>query len=253
MSDVSFANAGWARKLLFLACTALLAIVDSMPVIVRRGTYQHLLGLQYVMRDAERILAEYQRLKRTYEPDPIDSDHPIVWKINPRQFEHEAFVSVGNAAPAVNNSAQDETIAELDFDSGLALAHLLMNEVIILNDHWWREDLNEEQQKLTSLNVDCSDVFAWGCADAQELSYSEIPDLYRMWSRDPKWGAAVWCMVKRNRKPQGPVEAAIGEEGIWDLDSLKLGENSQERDLEAIFTAINGGTTSSIQGTQTPE
>ena len=46
-----------------------------------------------------------------------------------------------------------------------------------------------------------------------------------MWKKDPKWGAAVWCMIQRNKMPQKLVEDKIRKDGIWDLDSLNLQSN----------------------------
>lgn len=120
-----------------------------------------------------------------------------------------------------------DKIDEVIFEEESALALLLINEVIFLNDHWWEKEWPEAARGVTSLNVSCNDVFAWGCADGEELPYRDIETLYRMWRKDPVWGSAVWCMIQRNQMPQKPVENIINKAGIWDLSALQLGENTR--------------------------
>jgi len=115
---------------------------------------------------------------------------------------------------------------ELVFEKDKALAHLLLNDVVFVNNHWWKKDLPEKFKESISVNVNCSDVFAWACADAEELPKKEIETLYRMWRKDPVWGPSVWCMIQRKKMPQPPVEMVIRELGIWDLDTLKLAPNT---------------------------
>ncbi len=105
-----------------------------------------------------------------------------------------------------------------------ALAHLLLNDVIHLNSRHWMKDLPDDVRNATALFVGCNDVFAWACSDAEELPYHEIENLYAMWRKDPMWGPAVWCIIRRKQMPQKPVERDIRAAGIWDLDSLGLGE-----------------------------
>jgi hypothetical protein len=117
------------------------------------------------------------------------------------------------------------------------LAVLLIEEVVFLNDNWWQKDWSDDAKKLFSINVNCNDVFAWGCADAESLTYGELANLWGFWKKDPSWGAAVWCMIKRNQMPQKPVEKRIREEGIWDLDALKLGVNTMAERREICSAA----------------
>lgn len=126
------------------------------------------------------------------------------------------------------------------FDEEMALAALLANQVIFINTHHWMKDWPEDARNTTALCVNCNDVFAWGCADAERIILPELPDLYDMWLRDRYWGAAVWCMIKRNQMPQGPVESAIRADNKWDIDALKLGENWQDEEVSRMFRAING-------------
>lgn len=124
------------------------------------------------------------------------------------------------------------------FDEGMALAALLANEVIFLNTHHWEKSWPEDAQKTTALCVNCSDVFAWACADAEGITLDEIPDLYRMWRKDAEWGAAVWCMLKRGQMPQKPLEGIIRKAAIWDLDGLPLKANWQDAEVAAFFASL---------------
>lgn len=123
---------------------------------------------------------------------------------------------------------------EVQYDIQAVLVVLLLEEVIFLNDHWWmsttrdsrffKEPLEnpwpEEACNTVSLNVNCSDVFAWGCSDAEECTYRELKDVFDHWEKDPVWGGAIWCIKKRNQMPQKPVYKRIMEAGIWNLDEI---------------------------------
>ena len=116
---------------------------------------------------------------------------------------------------------------EIMFEQEVALSILLLTETVFLNNHWWMQDEGWSQDacKTTSLNVNTNDVFAWGVADAEEMTYSEIQDVYEHWERDPVWGTAVWACKKLNLMPQDPVTESIRASGIWDIDSMNLRPN----------------------------
>jgi hypothetical protein len=109
---------------------------------------------------------------------------------------------------------------EMMFEDRQALAVLLADEVLFLNNFHWEEDWPERAKEQTSLNVNCSDVFYWGCADAEELSFKEIQSLYDHWLKDKGWEPAVWCIKKRKQTPQKPVLEAILKCGIWPESDL---------------------------------
>lgn len=166
-------------------------------------------------------------MKNTIEPDDVEWE--MDWGANPPQ-----------------GRPQKEPI----FEQAMALAHLIMNEVVYINSHWWKHyDLEQDPEtkkiksvpsqnpewsakdsELISVHVECNDVFAWGSADAEDLPYKEIKKLYQMWKKDPTWGSAIWCMQRRNQMPQGPVEKRIREAGIWDLDSMGLEPNAYDKE-----------------------
>lgn len=127
----------------------------------------------------------------------------------------------------------DKPPTEQIFESDVALAHLLLNEIVFLNSLWWEKECPKRIQDAIAVAVNCNDVFAWGCADAEPLPYDEIENVYRMWKKDPHWGPAVWCMLRRKEMPQKPVEEVIRKAGIWDLDSLNLTANVTDAEIHA--------------------
>lgn len=119
----------------------------------------------------------------------------------------------------------DKPETESMFEESSALAMLLINEVIFINDHHWASEWPADAKAETSLNVNCGDVFAWGFADAEGLSYNEIESLYEHYEKDQIWGPAVWCIKKRKLMPQKPIYEAIQAVGIWNLDEMGLEPN----------------------------
>lgn len=130
----------------------------------------------------------------------------------------------------------DKPDKELVFEEEGALAILLLNEVIFLNTYHWEKSWPEEAKNTIYLGVDCSDVFAWGCSDSEAAHYKDIETLYRMWKKDTRWGAAIWCMIQRKQMPQSPVEKKIREEGLWDLDALKREHGLRNNHYSGIST-----------------
>ena len=116
---------------------------------------------------------------------------------------------------------------ETIFDKEKALARMLAEDVIFLNNHWWEDDWPESARKSTSLNVICNDIFAWGYSDAETISYDDIQDVYDAWIANREWGPAKWCAAKRNLKPQAPVIEAMKKAGIWD-ESMDMLEDNQD-------------------------
>ena len=89
-------------------------------------------------------------------------------------------------------------LAENRFETELALAALLANQVIFLHTHHWMEDWPEDAKKTTALCVNCDNVFAWACSDTENITIDELQGLYDLWVKDRAWGSAIWCSIKRN-------------------------------------------------------
>lgn len=101
------------------------------------------------------------------------------------------------------------------FDQDLAIARLIAEGVLILNTHWWEETWPKEAQETVSLGVDCSDFFSPASADAEEILYSEIQELYDLWAENTFWGPLKWCAVRRNARPMPSVVKDMLEAGVW--------------------------------------
>jgi hypothetical protein len=112
------------------------------------------------------------------------------------------------------------------------LAILLLERKIVINNHWWKKTWAEEHKQLFSIGVNCNDIFAWACADVEEVVFNELLDLWEFYKKDPNWGCDVWCMKKRNELPQKPVYDAIIANGIWDLDSMGLEPNLYDNHIQ---------------------
>jgi hypothetical protein len=109
-------------------------------------------------------------------------------------------------------------------DETLALAALLLADHILVF---------KNEDKTLSLHVNCSDLFAWACADSEPLLFDDLPILYKL--RNEKWGISKWCCKKRNEKPQKPIEDEMKLEGVWDEEMEALPENTMDSEVKASF------------------
>lgn len=121
-----------------------------------------------------------------------------------------------------------ESNKEPHFFEEIAITELLRAGQLWLRDH-------PDDPTKWMLLMNCNDVFAWGCADCEEVAYTDIKDIWDHFAKDKVWGTAVWVMKKRNEMPQKPVETIIRKEGIWDLDAMRLGKNITE---EIVHNAL---------------
>lgn len=101
------------------------------------------------------------------------------------------------------------------------LAFLILQGDVFINNGWWyKEEGKPWIEDSVTLHVNCNDIFAWGCADSEDLKYSEIRELYEMVKKDKNLGAAAFCIKKRKMRPQPPVEKMFKDAGIWNLQEL---------------------------------
>ncbi len=114
------------------------------------------------------------------------------------------------------------------FDAEQALALLLLNEVVFLGSLWYAEHSPEHIQEATSVSVLCSDLFAWGCADAEGLPFKELEPFYKMWKADPRWGVSKWCILRRQMRPQPPIIKRMQDAGVWDEAMQALPKREDE-------------------------
>ena len=117
------------------------------------------------------------------------------------------------------------------FDAEKAIAFLLLEDEVFLNtrkyvvNDWDPKDKWDISDKSTTvIFLNCNDLFAWGCADGEELLNDdelnvEKNELYRLTSYvlvNHKWGSTKWACWKRNMQPQKPVAESMKEDGAWD-------------------------------------
>ena len=123
------------------------------------------------------------------------------------------------------------------FNAQKALAFLLLEDQLFLNTRRYIEndwDPKEKQvvadKPTTVIFLNCNDVFAWGCADGEDLLNDDELDiekneLYRLVIyvlENRKWGSTKWVCWKRNMQPQKPVADSMKKDEAWDdfMESL---------------------------------
>lgn len=124
---------------------------------------------------------------------------------------------------------------EICFENDQAIAILLAKEVVFLSNNSWRKDIPESERQKISIHVICNDVFAWGCADCEELPYNEIENLYEFWLKDNIWGPAMWCIKQRKEMPQDPVAQRMKKAG-WDLPAFQ----KEHGCLDNYYDSVSG-------------
>lgn len=114
-----------------------------------------------------------------------------------------------------------------EFNKEYALAYLLGKDMVGINTHWYKKEWPEEAKNMFAVFVNCGDTFAYACADAEEVEYKELEDVYMHYITDKRFGLTVWCCLKRNLMPIKVIADAIRKQGIWDIDSFGLRDNDQ--------------------------
>lgn len=137
-----------------------------------------------------------------------------------------------------------------------ALAYLLNEKILHINTRPYIENPYDDKNKWVLAKketivvfVNCNDVFAWGCADSEEIESSEqiykdkvnwLSELLKYHLDDPKWGSVKWCCKKRNQRPQEPLVNRMKEENVWDKEMESLPNNYEDRELHDSFRRTFG-------------
>lgn len=87
----------------------------------------------------------------------------------------------------------------------------------------WFDSKTPEKVKLI---VDCNDLFFWGCADAEEFSEQDIPDLLKALDESPKHGSVLWCCRKRKMRPQAAYYKLFSAEEALLFDAMPVRTDS---------------------------
>lgn len=79
--------------------------------------------------------------------------------------------------------------------------------------HYWVPEKNKPKY-----GINCSDWFYWACADAQEITPEDLPDLIKAIEDSTKlhpfefYGPLLWTCRKRNMRPMKEVYRDMPEE-----------------------------------------
>ncbi len=112
------------------------------------------------------------------------------------------------------------------FDDTQAVAQLLAAEVCFVNGRPYAFKKGDAANAETVVVfVNCNDIFAWACADGEDLPLGEVESLYRHVLKHPTWGSAMWCCKRRKEQPQAPVVRDMKEAGAWDAEMDALEPN----------------------------
>lgn len=189
---------------------------------VHADYYNYTESLISSAKDAAKDLGD-----RSFEDGTVITDDDVYWEMTWPQDRHP-----------------DKPPIEMIFDHRDALARLLAEEVLFTNSFHWEKEWPEAARNKAGLFVNCNDIFAWACSDAERLPYEGIQSLYDMWLENKDWGPAKWCAIQRNQKPQGPVIDAMKNAGVWDEGMKALGDNTLDKEVQALFasakTQLNG-------------
>jgi len=127
------------------------------------------------------------------------------------------------------------------------LAVLIANGWIGMNKHWWEKDWPEKAREQFCIFLNMNDMFAWGCADAEDITYDELKDVYMHFEKNPEWGPVIWVSKKRRQLPQQPVIDMMIKGGV-DIEAL----TKEIEELKRNDAGIAGGKGSDVCGITEP-
>lgn len=123
--------------------------------------------------------------------------------------------------------------SEIDEDDTTdILAFLLAKGIVFVNTLTFEDESEEEKLSKYARNaigiyVNCNDLFFWGSADAIQLQYHQITNLYQHYLNE---GVDIWCCKQRNLMPQKPIADKYRKVG-FDIDSYGFEINPSDKDF----------------------
>lgn len=93
---------------------------------------------------------------------------------------------------------------------------LLLEDIVFINNGWWQKGWPVDA---ISVHLNCNDTFGWACADAEDVKYSDLKEIFEFYCRDEVWGPTAWCIKKRKMMPIPPVSERMQKAG-WNLEEL---------------------------------
>ncbi len=139
--------------------------------------------------------------------------------------------SVRQAPESVQyNNLVEVTDDDFWFNQNHMLAELLLKEIVFINDFWWMDgDFDEEwpqsARNKISINLNLNDIFYSASADAVNIDYDELQELYQYYKTDDTWGPIVFGIKKRKRMPSQAIYNTIQQTNRWNLDLFDLQPN----------------------------
>lgn len=140
----------------------------------------------------------------SYTIDPAD----VHWTMKWRKAD-------GTKDPMFADKPDTEEVYE---EPGM-LAVLIANNLIHMNAPWWEKSWPEDAKRGFYVGLNMNDVFAWGCADSEEIKFDELKDVYMHFEKNPEWGPVIWASKKRRQLPQRPVIDMMVKDGV-DIEAL---------------------------------
>lgn len=126
----------------------------------------------------------------------------------------------------------DENIG-IYFDEEAALSDLLKEGILFCNYRFYsRLKEGKSDGQTIVLFVVANDVFAYACADAEDLPLTELHNLYTLWKNHGPNGVIKWLAIQRNEKPLNSIVENLKKSGLWDSNMEKLCENQCEMVLK---------------------
>lgn len=120
-------------------------------------------------------------------------------------------------------------------DESSMVAELLEKDILFLNSYKCIDAIGEVQSATMVLLLNCNDVFAWGCADAESVTLDELPVLFDMYEQNGECGPTQWVCIKRNEQPQLPVIDWLKEHNCWTSQLNDLPTNKYDLMLQREF------------------
>ena len=140
------------------------------------------------------------------------------------------FISYEKAYDATGvYPAKSNGIERTEYENGWNACHKSILEKAIKIDKFLESVPNKHKEFVEDLLIDevamlhidgdvitlfiiCSDLFYWGCADAEDFIYDDIPDFIKAKQDCPKHYDSLWCCRKRGMRPQKPCYRNFTEE-----------------------------------------
>lgn len=105
-------------------------------------------------------------------------------------------------------------------DLNMIVAELLNKDILFIH----RNDKDESP----TFSVICNDVFAWGCADLEEIKYNQISKLFDLYVEHDCSGATIWCCLNRKMQPQKPMADLMKKSNHWPPEMDNLARNGYD-------------------------